>query len=263
MLIKLLKYDLKYMTKNMGIFYALTMLFAITTRLFFAMNQTVIIAVIARVSMGCYISMLFSVLFNTVIRSWVRFKDSIYKDEGYLTHTLPVTKDEIYFARFWEMMIFTLVGFLGIGVSLFVAFYTESRMELVRNVMKSAFGSLEMSAAGFLVVCLAIFFLEIVNAVQAGFFGIINGFRQNTGKTLGSFLYGIVYYVVSQGFSVLFVFLAGLIDRRLLDVFTSTSGLSPDVIRLLMILCTIAYVLMLGIGAFICSKQLNKGVDLE
>ena len=90
MLNKLLKYDLKYMVKNMSIFYILSIFFAITTRILFNLKQSVIINIIGQISVGCMFAMLANTLINTIMRSWVRFRDSIYKDESYLTHTLPV-----------------------------------------------------------------------------------------------------------------------------------------------------------------------------
>ena len=52
MLSKLLKYDLKYMIKNMTIFYVLAIFFAITTRIFFNMEQSIIINIIGQISVG-------------------------------------------------------------------------------------------------------------------------------------------------------------------------------------------------------------------
>ena len=96
MLGKLLKYDLKYMLRNMVVFYILTIFFALTTRILFSLDQSIIVNILAHISSGCMFSMIGSVLINTMLRSWVRFKDSLYKDESYLTHTLPVTKNNIY-----------------------------------------------------------------------------------------------------------------------------------------------------------------------
>ena len=50
MLNKLLKYDLKYMIKNMSIFYILSIFFAITTRILFNIEQSVIINIIGQIS---------------------------------------------------------------------------------------------------------------------------------------------------------------------------------------------------------------------
>ena len=96
MLNKLLKYDLKYMIKNMLVFYVLSIFFAFTTRLLFNMEQSTMINIIGQISVGCMFSMVISTLINSIMRSWVRFRDSLYKDESYLTHTLPVTKNNLY-----------------------------------------------------------------------------------------------------------------------------------------------------------------------
>ena len=112
MLNKLLKYDLKYMIKNMAIFYILSIFFAITTRILFNMDQSVIINIIGQISVGCMFSMIASTLINTMMRSWVRFRNSLYKDESYLTHTLPVTKSELYNSKFIQTLIFFFISFL-------------------------------------------------------------------------------------------------------------------------------------------------------
>ena len=50
MLVKLLKYDLNYMIKNMAVFYILSIFFAITTRILFSIDQSVMINIIAHIS---------------------------------------------------------------------------------------------------------------------------------------------------------------------------------------------------------------------
>ena len=127
MLIKLLKYDLKYMIKNMCPFYILAIFFAIVTRILFSLNQTVIVQILGQISVGCVFSMTISTVMNTVIRSWVRFKDSLYKDESYLTHTLPVTKNQIYNSMFIQTLIFFIVGFAVAILALFITYYTKAR----------------------------------------------------------------------------------------------------------------------------------------
>ena len=100
MLIKLLKYDLKYMIRNMNVFYILSIFFAITTRLLSLPEQSIMIGILSKISSGCLIAMIANVIINIMMRSWVRFRDSLYKDEAYLTHTLPVTKSELYNSKF-------------------------------------------------------------------------------------------------------------------------------------------------------------------
>ena len=75
MLVKLLKYDLKYMIRNMGVFYILSIVFAIITRVFLNLEQSVMINIIGKISAGFLYSALANILLNTMIRSWIRFRD--------------------------------------------------------------------------------------------------------------------------------------------------------------------------------------------
>ena len=137
MLIKLLKYDLKYMLKNMIVFYILSIFFAITTRILSEVNQSVMIHIITNISLGCMIAMIANTLINTVIRSWIRFRDSIYKDESYLTHTLPVTKNDIYNSKFMQTLIFFIVSFIVVLISLFIAFYSKETWEAITTYIRA------------------------------------------------------------------------------------------------------------------------------
>ena len=118
MLNKLLKYDLKYMIKNMSIFYILALIFSIATRILFSLEQTSIIYIIGQICIGIVFSMTASILVNVIMRSWARFIESVYKDESYLTHTLPVTKKDIYNSKFCQTLIFFIISFIIVIVSL-------------------------------------------------------------------------------------------------------------------------------------------------
>ncbi len=161
MLVKLLKYDLKYMLKNMIIFYILTIFFSISTRILFAIDDSVILKIISQISVGCMFSMMASILINTLMRSWVRFRDSIYKDEAYLTHTLPVTKNDIYNSKLFQTLIFFVISFSVIVIGLFIAYYTKDRWILLKDFINNFTTSINFSTSFFIVSVLSILFLEI------------------------------------------------------------------------------------------------------
>lgn len=151
MLNKLLKYDLKYMIKNMTIFYILSIFFAILTRILFNMNQSVIIKIIGQISVGCMFSMIVSTLINTMMRSWVRFRDSLYKDEAYLTHTLPVTKNELYNSKFIQTLIFYFISFIVILISLFIVYYSKENWLVLTDYIKIITTGLNMNTSFFVI----------------------------------------------------------------------------------------------------------------
>lgn len=134
MLVKLLKYDLKYMIKNMSIFYILSIFFSLTTRLLFHIEQSVIINIISQISVGCMFAMIANTLINTIMRSWIRFRDSLYKDESYLTHTLPVTKNDLFNSKFILTLIFFFVSFLVVLLSLFIAYYSKRELATINKL---------------------------------------------------------------------------------------------------------------------------------
>ena len=175
MLEKLLKYDLKYMIKNMGVFYILAIVFSLLTRIFFAMKQTVIVGIIGQICVGFMFAMIFSTIINTVIRSWVRFRDSLYKDEAYLTHTLPVTKNQIYESRFIQTLIFTIVGFVIVVISLFIAYYTEDRWIMLRNTINGLSSSLNLETIPFIIsIFVIVFFRRFAVDKNAFDFAVFN-----------------------------------------------------------------------------------------
>ena len=264
MLNKLLKYDLKYMIKNMAIFYILSIFFAITTRILFNMEQSVIINIIGQISVGCMFAMIINTLINTIMRSWVRFRDSLYKDESYLTHTLPVTKNDLYNSKFIQTLIFFFISFIVILISLFIAYYSKENWLAITNYVKTITTGLNMSTSFFITMAIIIIFLEAFNAIQCGFLGIILGNKMNNGKIGHSVLFGFITYLVAQSLILGLVFVYGLFDSSIMELFkTATINIDVEAFKVLAILSSLLYIMIIFIMSILCKKELNKGVNVE
>lgn len=264
MLNKLLKYDLKYMIKNMAIFYILSIFFAITTRILFNMDQSVIINIIGQISVGCMFSMIASTLINTMMRSWVRFRNSLYKDESYLTHTLPVTKSELYNSKFIQTLIFFFISFLVILISLFIAYYSKENWLVITNYVKTITTGLNMSTSFFITIAIIIIFLEVFNAIQCGFFGIILGHKMNNGKIGCSVLFGFIIYLLAQSLILCLVFIYGIFDSTVMELFkTATINIDVKAFKTLAIVSSLLYISIIFFMSLLCKKELNKGVNVE
>ena len=263
MLNKLLKYDLKYMVKNMSVFYILSLFFAITTRILFSMDQSFMINLLGQISVGCMFSMVASILINTMMRSWIRFRDSIYKDEAYLTHTLPVTKNDIYNSKFIQTLIFFIVSFVVIIISLFITYYTPDRWLLIKNGINSITTGLEFNTWLFIVSMFTVIFLEVFNAIQCGFLGIILGYMQNNGKTGYSVLFGFSAYIIAQIVVLALTFIVGLFNSSIGDLFKNNVMLDSGSFKLLTVLAIIFYLVIIFLMSIICKKELSKGVNVD
>ena len=264
MLGKLLKYDLKYMLRNMVVFYILTIFFALTTRILFSLDQSIIVNILAHISSGCMFSMIGSVLINTMLRSWVRFKDSLYKDESYLTHTLPVTKNELYNSKFIQTLIFFIIGFVIILISLFITYYSKENWAAITNYVRTITTGLNMSTAFFVTMFFIVVFLEVFNAIQCGFYGIILGHKRNNDKIAYSVLFGFIIYLVAQTIILGLVFVYGLFDPSVMKLFeTATLNVDVNAFKTLAIISSLLYLLIIYVMSCFCKKSLNKGVNIE
>ena len=264
MLNKLLKYDLKYMIKNMSIFYILSIFFAITTRILFNIEQSVIINIIGQISVGCMFAMIANTLINTIMRSWIRFRDSLYKDESYLTHTLPVTKNELYNSKFIQTLIFFFISFVVILISLFITYYTKENWQVLTEFIKTITTGLNMSTSFFITMAIIIIFLEVFNAIQCGFLGIILGYKMNNGKIGYSVLFGFIIYLIAQAIILLLVFIYGLYDSSIMELFkTATINIDVEAFKVLAILSSLLYIIIIFVMSILCKKELNKGVNVE
>ena len=123
MLTKLLKYELKDRVKNLTAFYIIAIVFAVLTRLFFMIENSLVFEIIAKFCSGVTISMMFNIIINNVLRFWVRFRQTMYGDESYLTHTLPVNKSTLYSSKMISGLITMIISVLVIVVSMVVAYY--------------------------------------------------------------------------------------------------------------------------------------------
>jgi len=264
MLNKLLKYDLKYMIKNMSIFYILSIFFAITTRILFNIDQSVMIKILAQISNGCMISMVASIIINVMMRSWVRFRDSLYKDESYLTHTLPVTKNQLYNSKFILTLIFYFVSFIIVLLSLFITYYSKDNWIAITNYIKTITTGLNMSTLFFISMAIIIIFLEIFNAIQCGFFGIILGHKKDNGKIGYSVLFGFIIYLIAQMIILSLVYVYGLFDPTVMELFkTGTINIDVNSFKSLGIVSSILYLIIIFIMSLLCKTTLNRGVNID
>ena len=264
MLSKLLEYDLKYMLKNMTVFYILSLFFAITTRILFNINQSIIVNIIGQISMCCLLSMIANILIHTMMRSWIRFRDSLYKDESYLTHTLPVTKNELYDSKFIQTLIFYFASFFVILISLFIAYYSKDNWIIITDYIKTITTGLNMNTSFFVVMFIILIFLEVFNAIQCGFYGIILGHKKNNRKLAYSILFGFIIYLLSQMLVLALVFLYGLFDSSVMELFkTATINIDVESFKTLAIVASLLYLIIILIMNILCKKELNKGVNIE
>ena len=262
MLSKLLKYDLKSKLPFLCIFYGLAIGCAVLSRVFLIFSEVPILNIIGQIFSGAAISMMFNILINNTLRSWGLFRQNIYGDPSYLTHTLPVRKTEIYLSKALDGLITMTISFGVIGLTLFILYYGTTLWTMAGAFLQMISGGRPCLVALLIVGCL---FLEVVNMLQCGFTGLILGHRMNKGKIGYSVLAGLGVYVLGSLLIFAVVGIVALFNDSVRQLFLSaqTQTVQMEDLWLLVAICSIAYVLLILANYFVNVKLLNKGVNVD
>lgn len=263
MLKKLLKYDLKWMYKVIVIFYVLALIFSCITRLCSLVTNSALFSVLKSISSGITIAMMINILINCITRSWVRFTKNMYKDESYLTHTLPVSKNKLYASKVLSTIICVLTSMLVIITCLFISYYSKENINILKNMLELAAGTYNTTVIKLLLVLFFVLLLEIIFIILVGYVGIIIGHKSNQNKMAKSVVMGIVLYILTQMVTLLLIFIFGLFNSSVMNIINTKDIINIDAIKLVLFLGIFIYVLYIAIYYVVGKKLLEKGVNVD
>lgn len=257
MLSKLLKYDLKKIYKFMSVFYIISVVCALITLFFLQFKNSFALYLTGEIFRGATLSAIVSTVINNLMRLWVTFKNGFYGDESYLTHTLPVTKSELYLSKFITAIVTTLTTTVVIAGSLMIIYSAE-----IKNLIQTLAGIYGTSVPKFAAALSAVYFLEVSVALLVGYTGILLGHRSNNQRTLKSVIWGIVLYVLSQMLLLLTLFTVGLFNSEVMRIFSESTA-TLKMIKTVLLIAGILYGITVPVLGLIDIKIFNKGVNVE
>ena len=263
MLSKLLKYDLKWVYKLVVIFYTLAFIFSIIGRAFGEIENSLVFNIISKISFGFAISMLVNSLINCLMRLWARFVRNIYKDEAYLTHTLPVKKQEVFASKVISGIVCVFTTMIVTVFCLFICYYSESNLELLKNLLELAATTYNTTVLNLLLLITIVIFLEIVYALLIGYVGIILGHKSNKNKMLRSIVIGFVLYIFFQALTLGLIAIYGFFNPDVMNLINTTDIINVDAIKSVMYVGIGIYILYSIILYWLGQRFLNKGVNVE
>ena len=263
MLNKVLKYDLKWVYKVLIVFYIIALVFSVFTRILFSIENSLIFNILGQICSGVTISFIFSILINNIMRCWARFVRNIYGDESYLTHTLPIKKKTIFISKFLTSIITMFTSVLIILLVLFIAYYSKENLEVLKNSLNVLASIYNSTILKLLLVIFVVFFLEMLFIIQVGYTGILIGHKSNNNRMVKSIVYGFICYIVTQGLTLLIVFIVGLFNKDIMNLFITNNIVNIDVVKVIMFIGIIIYTIYLYIYYKVDLMLFNKGIDVE
>lgn len=263
MLKKLLKYDLKNILQYLSIFYILTILSSLLTRIFINIDNSFIFNIIGQICSIITIIMIVTIIINCLLHLWLRFKNNLYGDESYLTHTIPVKKSTIYLSKFLSSIISLFISTIIIGLTIFIAYYSKDNITYIKNFLLPYIDTCNTTIIILFISILFIYFLEMLNLLESGYTGIILGHKKNNNKILFTLIFSSISYISTQLFALLSLFIISLFNKDFMNLFITNSIVDTSIIKIIIFLAIIVYIITTTILYIINIKLLNKGVNVD
>lgn len=262
MLGKLIKYDFNWINKVMYIYFVIMFFISLAVKIVESFDQNLLMVIIDKTVSCMFIACIFSIAITYVLRTWSRFITNFYKDESYLTHTLPVTKSQLFDSKIIASLLSMLMAIAVIIICVLIVFLNTGLIEDLKTMYNSLVTAYDSGFAILFVVGLVlIVLLELAWIMICGIFGIVAGHRFNNSKMLKSIIIGLITY----GIMAIVIFaVIYFVNYFFIDIDQVVNGFPEKSDILIMGLSGIGVYLFANIFFYFESKHLlNKGVNVD
>jgi len=240
------------------------LIFAILGRLFGLIKDSMIFNIISLICNGTGLALMISGVINCIIRSWVRIIFNLYKDESYLTHTLPILRETHYLSKIISVIITLFISLIILFIGLIIMYYNENTLEFIKQSLNIISDTLNSSVVLFVIATLLVVILEMIFIIFCGNFGIVFGHTFNQKKVSKSFLFGLMAYGISNGISLILILIASIFSQSVKGLLFGGNNEVEFSMLMVLVWC---FVILYGIYNIILylltSKLFKKGVNID
>ncbi len=261
MLGKLLKYDLKRFFSWFWILSLVTLACAGLTRLI-SLGNGIIFTVLGGIFQGITIALIVNVVLQPFLRIFINFNKDVYGDEGYLTNTLPVTKNQIFGSRLISALIQMITAMIIFVVSLLILFYTKYLGEGLKLIVEGTLNNIApgYSPTGIIVLIVLILIFELFTIMASAFTSIMvanNNLKSK--KQLGAVLLTLLFAYVEN-------IVIGIISLLVCMAFggnITAEILPPNAFIAMFVTMLLLNFVIIIVHLLVSKKIFNKGVNLD
>ena len=261
MLSKLLKKDLNKNMRWLWILFAATIVVSAITRGCKELGENIAFFKI----LGIFFDSVFYALavngiLQPFLRNFLNFHKSFYSDESYLTHTLPVTKNQLINSKYLTAVIELVAGFACVVASLLIM-YASPEFSLMLKMLISSLvvGSFSLGLAITLIILLII--VEFFMYISIIYFAIVVAYRAKEHRAFKAFL--ITAAMALSALAVLAVVLVVVLAINGVKLSASTLVLSSTAFVSVILAAIVVYSLVSVLFYFLTKREFNKGVNVD
>lgn len=280
MLGKLFKYEFKNTYKIMLTIYAVLMGVTILGAIILStpaiqnnqIDDSPVLTLLVSSFFLLYMLSAFALFIVTYVYICIRFYKTMYSDQGYLTHTLPVSSFSIFNVKLLTSLVWTIGSLVFFILSVFLLLLGASRGELITKIsygmgfadFASEFHSvMGMSIGVFILYVIVMTVFSCLSTLLMIFASISVGQLFNQHKIVAAIVTGLVLYFVQQTFgTIILLFTSGSlfsVDYAYTETVTVADILlSPSVLggTILSLLFTVGFYIT-------CVVILKKHINLD
>lgn len=261
MILKLLKYDLKKILGFLVYFYVISLGLSIITRLIKIGDSIQFIYIIGQVFAGITYASIAQILVNIITQSLKNFTNDFYKDESYLTHTLPVTKNQLLISKYLTTLIVVVISVAVCVLDLAIVLYTPELFEGIKTLIALTVQGFNMNGGVFILLLILLIFVQASAMLSMAYTAIIKANMGNSQKMLFGFIWFFVFYFVSGAITLISAIIVCAIGGNLTALFAEVIPQNVFVtILITALICNFIY----AVGFYYISNYLfNKGVNVD
>lgn len=272
MLKKLLKYDFKALNRYLILIHAFLLAAALLVRIFltepfrFSDSQSVIVSTLG---ITLFVLGAVGVSFATSMLTAIRFYKNLFSDEGYLTHTLPVTRGQHLLSKTIAGSVWLMIDQVLLFVCVFLVIFSNPVQDLWHANKAEILAELGFTGSyanlGLWQIALYLFVFLLISALSSVIMieaSIVIGQLFSNHRILGAVVtyIGLTTLMSFISFAVLLAF--GLVDMTVsdssvaVDTFNTVSYMVKT-FNLSMILAAVSGVLLYIIADRLMKTKLN------
>lgn len=276
MLKKLFKYEWRSVSTLLFIVHGALLIYALIGRIGYQIYFSRFVSDSGNTVMGIttmfyvivYVFGIMAVLLMTMLYLAMHIQKSFFSDEGYLTHTLPVSPTQLLLSKMFIYWIWTILDIIFVVISIGILLINKETWPAFTHVFREMWNTLS-SLSGFsnvvnnIIYLLSLFVDFFCFSTGLLIFAICLGSQFKTHKVMGSVLsfFGIVIVCNIIDLIITDITLPGGVGSTLMV--TSAAGELNNAINYSYIAQTIWY-LLAGIFFFLGSRYiLSKKLNLE
>lgn len=261
MLGKLLKNDLKRNMRWMWILFVATIVIASITRGCKELADTIAFFKIVKIIFdSVFYALAVNVILQPFLRNFFNFSKSFYGDESYLTHTLPVSKNQLINSKFLTTLIEIVLGFACLVISVLIMFASPTMLKTLKIILSTIILD-KFSVVGIIVLFVALVIVEFLMFISIIYFAIVVAYRDKEKRVLKTFL--ITMAMAFIALTVLSVVEVVILMINGIELSSSTLTLSSSAFIGLLVAGIVVYSMATIIFYFITKKEFNKGVNVD